>query len=195
MNQLTDVVKQLLIINVIVFVAQQLMNLNFGILYFPGSEHFMPFQFITYMFLHGSIGHIFFNMYALAMFGPSLEAYMGPKRFLFYYIMCGLGAAVLQILVWWVIAGYQTDLPYSMLGASGAVFGLLAAFGIYFGRTRMMLLIPPVELEARYMVLIYAGLELFLGVGGYNTGVAHFAHLGGAIMGLLLIFYWRKFGH
>ncbi|MDX1942729.1 MAG: rhomboid family intramembrane serine protease [Saprospiraceae bacterium] len=167
-------------------------------MFFPGSEYFRPFQIVTHMFMHDGFMHIFFNMFALYMFGPPIETMWGSRRFLFYYLFVGLGAAALHLFVTYLEIQYGGVSPYRynvpMLGASGAVFGLLAAFGMLFPNNVIQLLFPPIALKAKYFVLIYAGIELFMGLSRFNSGVAHFAHLGGALFGFLLILYWQKFG-
>lgn len=221
MYRITDVVKHLLIINILMYFgsmllgnpAPELMNdlvnergdVVFGdwgryrlAMFFPASEYFRPFQIVTHMFMHGDIGHLFFNMFALFMFGPPLEATWGGRRFLVYYLFTGFGALALYLLVQNIELGAADTSPFlmnvPMLGASGAVFGLLLGFGMLFPNSVIQLIIPPIPLKAKYFVMIYAGIELFLGLGNFNTGVAHFAHLGGALFGLLIILYWRRFG-
>ncbi|MEZ4962485.1 MAG: rhomboid family intramembrane serine protease [Saprospiraceae bacterium] len=201
---LSDVVKNLLIINVIAYIATHLTG-EFGqewlirlSVFYPSSAYFEPYQIVTYMFMHGNVTHIFFNMFALYMFGTPIEMAWGPKRFLFYYLFTGFGALVLQFLVQFIALKQGWEDPesinYPMLGASGAVFGLLAAYGMQFPNSILQLIIPPVRMKAKYFVIIYAALELFLGVSGFQTGVAHFAHLGGALFGILIILYWRQKG-
>lgn len=201
-NLLPDVVKNLLIINVIVFLGQQLFSMKFGYelsekfgLHFMLSDSFRPFQFITYMFLHGSFTHLLFNMLALYMFGTSIENYWGSKRFLIYYIICGVGAA----LVHYAIFFFTSDLDSSMLdfpviiGASGAVFGLLLAYGMMFPNQviYVQFIIP---MKAKYFVALYGAIELFSGLNNSPTdNVAHFAHLGGMLFGFVLIRYWKKY--
>ncbi len=200
---ITDVVKRLLIINIIVFfgaafiLPPEFTNTWLAV-YYPSSEYFQPVQVITYMFMHGSLTHLFFNMFGLYMFGPPVEYSWGPKRFLFYYLFTGLGALVLDFAVKYVQInhmGYSpeiADIP--MVGASGAIFGLLAAFGLLYPNNIIQLLFPPIPMKAKYFVLLYAGLELYLGISGRQAGVAHFAHIGGALFGFLLIIYWRNSG-
>ncbi len=153
------------------------------------SVHFMPYQLLTYMFLHANMQHLFFNMFALWMFGRTLEYELGSKRFLVYYLVCGVGAALLQLAI-------GTLFPYSLtVGASGAVFGLLLAFGVMHPNATIMLLIPPIPMKAKWFVILYGALELLLGLRNSPAdNVAHFAHLGGMIWGLLLLLYWRKRG-
>ena len=208
MYRITEVVKHLLIINILMYVGTLLLGDFLGSLgrlqlamFYPASPFFEPYQIVTHMFMHGNTMHLFFNMFALFMFGPPLEASWGPKRFLFYYLFTGFGALGLYLLVQYfeissiMDAKTQWDMINSpMLGASGAVFGLLLGYGMLFPDNVIQLLIPPIPLKAKYFVMIYAGIELFLGLGNFNTGVAHFAHLGGALFGFLLILYWRRYG-
>ena len=195
MIRLTDVVKQILIINVLVFLAQMTFGLEKFMLYYPPTEQFQPYQLITHMFMHGGFTHLLFNMFSLVMFGPHVETFLGPKRFLLYYFFSGLGAAGMQIFALYLGHGWDPNLPFAMLGASGAIFGLLAAFGYYFPNTIMQMIFPPIALPAKYMVIIFGVLELGIGVARIDSGIAHFAHVGGAVFGLLLILYWRKFGY
>lgn len=201
---ISDVVKNLLIINILAYIATHLTG-EFGqewlirlAVFFPASDYFRPYQVITYMFMHGGFTHIFFNMFALYMFGTPVEMAWGPKKFLFFYLFTGLGALVLQFIVQYIeisqgwVSAESIDIP--MRGASGAVFGILAAYGMQFPNSIIQLIIPPVRMKAKYFVLIYAGLEVFLGVGNFMPGVAHFAHVGGALFGFLLIMYWRSRG-
>lgn len=220
MLRVTDVVKHLLAINVLVYVGTLLMGdpnsrtmldlinevqtdfSSWGrymlALFFPTSEYFRPYQLITHMFMHANLTHIFFNMFAVFMFGPPLESIWGPRRFLFFYFFAGFGALALHLFVQYLqiqtgaVSPYSVNVP--MLGASGAVFGLLLGFGMMFPESIIQLIFPPIPIKAKYFVLIYAGIELFLGLSGFESGVAHFAHLGGALFGFLLILYWRKFG-
>jgi membrane associated rhomboid family serine protease len=201
---ISDVVKNLLIINILSYVATHLTG-DFGqewllrlSVYYPGSDYFRPYQIITYMFMHGGFTHIFFNMFALYMFGTPVEMSWGPKKFLFFFLFTGLGALVLQFMVQYVEISQQSvnldAINTPMLGASGAVFGILAAYGMQFPNSIIQLLIPPVRMKAKYFVVIYAALEVFLGIWDFMPGVAHFAHVGGALFGFLLIMYWRSRG-
>ena len=147
---------------------------------------FAPWQLVTYAFLHGGLWHVAFNMFALYMFGGPIERVFGTRRFLLYYFVCVVSAALTQLAVAAMLGGL-----YPTIGASGGVFGLLLAYGMYFPHNRVMLLFPPIPLPARVFVTIYAVLELFLGVTGSQEGVAHFAHLGGMIGGYLLLRFWR----
>ncbi len=148
---------------------------------------FQPWQVITYAFLHGSVAHIFLNMFALYMFGGQLETLFGPKRFLNLYLASVITAAISQLLY----AGMAGGEPYPTIGASGGVFGVLLAFAMYFPHRTIVLLIPPIPMPAWLFVVLYGALELFLGVTGTQAGVAHFAHLGGMVGAWLLIQYWR----
>jgi membrane associated rhomboid family serine protease len=147
---------------------------------------FEPWQLVTYAFLHGGLVHLAFNMFALYMFGGAIERVFGGRRYLAFYLVSVVSAAITQLIV----AGLSGEV-YPTVGASGGVFGLLLAYGLYFPNNRVMLLFPPIPLPARTFVLIYAVLELFLGVTGSQAGVAHFAHLGGMVGGYLMLRYWR----
>jgi len=151
---------------------------------------FYPWQVLTYGFLHGNFAHIFFNMLALWMFGREIEMRWGSKRFATYYFTCLIGAGLIQLIVC-SLSLKGGGVPYPTIGASGGTFGILLAFGMLFPYRRVMLLFPPIPMEARYFVIIFGGLELFLGASGLRTGIAHFAHLGGMLFGFLLILYWR----
>ena len=165
------------------------------------------------MFLHGSLTHLFMNMFALWMFGRALEYTLGSKRFLTYYMVTGIGAGLLQMAVGWIeIARLQAIAqemggltPYMQsvimqranvltIGASGAVFGVLLAFGMMYPNSIIMLLIPPIPIKAKYFVIGYGVIELLLGVVGSRSGIAHFAHVGGMIFGFFLLYYWKKRG-
>ena len=200
-TNLPPVTKALLIANGVVFLLQHLLGPAFdpfqlwplgGGAYDPyGPAHeFLPWQLLTYGFLHGSLPHLLFNMLALLMFGAPLEYTWGNKRFLTFYLVCVAGAGLCQLVVasWAVANGHP---PYATVGASGGVFGLLLAYGMLFPNQRVMLLIPPIPMRARTLVIVYGAIELFLGVTGAAPGVAHFAHLGGMLFGWLLIRYWR----
>ena len=200
---LTDVVKNLLIINIVVFLVgtyalpPEVAN-HWLAVHYPTSPYFQPVQLITYMFMHGGFQHLLFNMFGLYMFGPPLEYNWGPKRFLFYYLVTGFGALVLHFGVEYYqmnFMGYPSELgDIPMVGASGAIFGLLAGYGLLYPENELQLLFPPIPIKAKYFVLMYAGVELYLGVSGRQIGIAHFAHLGGALFGFLLIMYWRNGG-
>lgn len=154
---------------------------------YPSEVAFRPWQLVTYAFLHGNTMHLFFNMLALYMFGSDIERVFGRRRFAIYYLVCVVTAAVAQLAV----ATVSNAPPYPTVGASGGVFGLLLAFGLYFPRRMVMLIFPPIPLPAWLFVTLYGALELFLGVTGTQQGVAHFAHLGGMLGGYLTIRSWR----
>ena len=209
------VTKNLLIINVLCFLGAMVarrygvdLNDMLGLHFFLASD-FNPAQLITYMFMHANFQHIFFNMFAVWMFGRTLEMVWGPKRFLFYYILCGIGAGLIQEGVQWVdyavnlsqyervntgISIISMDEYLNLLttvGASGAVYAILLAFGMLFPNSEMFIFPLPMPIKAKYFVIGYAVLELVLGITG-GDGIAHFAHLGGMLFGLILIIYWRK---
>lgn len=261
LGNMPPVVKNLLILNVLFFIATYALQ-AVGIdlteklaLYNFQSPYFKPYQLVTHMFMHGGLAHIFFNMFALVMFGKVLETVWGPKRFLIFYLVTGLGAAVTLSFVNYLSlhhlhdamqaflntptpegllsfvreylpnasAGvneflntyssnpnnasniaqasdivqkiYELHLNVPTVGASGAVFGVLLAFGMLFPNTQLMLLFPPIPIKAKYFVLIYGLIELFAGVIPHqNDNIAHFAHLGGMLFGFLLIKYWSSKG-
>ena len=263
MNRLTPVVKNLLIINILLLVLTYLLLNITGFdlkrilaLFYFESDYFRPHQFVTHMFMHGDFWHLLFNMYALWMFGKILESVWGSKRFLFYYLFTGLGAAALHTAVSWyeiseftkqanlflinptpeVFAQFATDnaslfnrealnsfieswfenpsnpdyvasavenvenitkqmINIPTVGASGAVFGLLLAFGMLFPNTELMLMFIPIPIKAKYFVMGYGAIELFYGVSQIpGDNVAHFAHLGGMVFGFILIKYWGNKG-
>lgn len=205
---LPTVTKNLLIINGIIWLAQFVLynrtNIDltqqFG-LHFPASDHFRIYQLVTYMFLHNpfSISHVFFNMFAVFMFGRTLEQVWGPKRFLTYYMVTGIGAGLVQILIMYIrISAEVPPEMFSMVnsitvGASGAVFGILLAFGMLFPNAQLFIIPFPFPIKAKWFVIGYGLLELVFGVAN-RTGdnVAHFAHLGGMLFGIFMILYWRK---
>jgi membrane associated rhomboid family serine protease len=231
---LPPVVKNIIMLNVLMLLAYYGAGRVFSIdlnavlgLYFPKSEQFMPVQIVTHMFMHGGFWHLFFNMYALFIFGQVLENVWGPKRFFIFYMVCGLGAALTHESV---IAFQYNNLANSLspenlqlvlnegtayfnkgqgfidptmqslqillntptVGASGAIFGVLLAFGVLFPNTQLMLLFPPIPIRAKYFVMVYGALELYLAVTQPGSNIAHAAHLGGMLFGYLLIRYWRK---
>lgn len=147
---------------------------------------FHVWQLVSYSFLHGGLLHLFFNMFALWMFGTGIETAWGSQRFLLYYFVCVIGAALAQLAV---VAA--TGSLYPTIGASGGVFGILLAFGMRFPNQHILLLIPPIPIKAKWFVVFYALLTLYFGISGTRAGVAHFAHLGGMLTGLVLILYWR----
>ncbi|HTE00345.1 MAG TPA: rhomboid family intramembrane serine protease [Mucilaginibacter sp.] len=220
---LTPVVKNLLIINIIFFVATFVLRHTFDMekwlaVYYFNSPQFRLWQIISYMFMHGSIGHIFFNMLALYMFGPILEYSVGPKKFLNLYFICGIGAIIIQMLVqaiqvYGLTGGIVIQHPelessyYAfganaqklaeiyftpVVGASGAIFGVLVAFAMLYPNMEMMILFIPVPVKAKYIIPVYIVIELWLGIGRYGgDNVAHFAHLGGALFGFIMVKFWR----
>lgn len=235
MSSIPVVTRNLLIINVLAYFAtvmlKDIVNLNnYLSLHYITSSLFMPHQIITYMFMHGGISHLFFNMFAVFMFGRVLETVWGPKKFFVYYIITGIGAAALQMIVtYFRLQSLEATLPAeiistvynegaaiiaqglnytnplygdlngllngAMLGASGAVFGILVAFGMLFPNAELMLLFPPIPIKAKWFVIGYGVIELSLGVvDRVGDNVAHFAHLGGLITGLIILLYWRKKG-
>lgn len=209
------VTKNLIIINVLVFfgtlVAQRYgidLTNYLGLHFFLASD-FNPAQLITYMFMHGGFSHLFFNMFAVFMFAPILEQTWGPRRFLFYYILCGIGAGLIQEGVQYIqyITEYAQYTQFNVgrivsqgeflnmlttVGASGAVYAILLAFGMLFPNNRMFIFPLPFPIKAKYFVAGYALIELYSGVANSADNIAHFAHLGGMIFGLILILYWRK---
>ena len=192
-RNIPTITKNLLIINILVYLATIVMELRgvdiafYGGLHYYGSPFFHLYQFITYQFLHGSFQHLFFNMFALWMFGCVIERVWGPKKFLFYYLVCGIGAGLSQELVQMLMGSYSLT-----IGASGAVYGILLAFGMTFPNERIFIFPLPVPIKAKWFVCIYAGIELFSALGSAGDGVAHMAHLGGMLFGFLLIRYWQK---
>ena len=191
-SAIPTVIFALLVANGLLFAAQQLqpefLLYNFA-LWPAGSPRpeFHIWQLLSYGFLHGNLNHIFFNMFGLWMFGRDIERMMGARRFLIYYLTCVIGAGIVQLTV----AGTQGGI-YPTIGASGGVFGILLAFAMAFPNRVIMLLFPPIPMKAKYFVLMYGLLELYLGLSGGAPGVANFAHLGGMFFGFMLIQYWRK---
>lgn len=192
MRSTTPVVLNLIIINALVYVAQMIMDKTTGLtqylaLYSYQSEYFKPYQLVTHMFAHSpdTIFHILFNMYALWMFGSVLERVWGAKKFLIFYMICGLAAGVAQM--------FAMDINGSAVGASGAIMGLLAAFAYLFPNTQFYILPFPFPIKAKYMAAIYAAIDLFGGLhpGGADN-IAHFAHLGGMVMGFILVIIWGR---
>ena len=217
MNNIPTMTKNLLIVNVLAFIATFVFERSgidltrmLGLHFFLASE-FHIYQFITYMFLHGGFTHILFNMFALWMFGSVIERVWGPKKFLFYYICCGVGAGFTQELVQYItysmegIAAYQyvnaggvqmtTDAYINLwttIGASGAVYGILLAFGMIFPNERLFIIPFPFPIKAKWLIVGYIAIEMFSAMSGPGDGVAHMAHLGGMLFGFLLIRYWQK---
>lgn len=240
MRNVTETVKQLIIINILFFIGTQLVSgpaYQYLALFFPENSDFMPWQPITYMFMHGGFMHILFNMFALYSFGSALEQFWGGKKFLFFYISCGLGAALLHLGVNYyefhsgmnalVDAGFSQSEILSLLnegkfdsrwadvigqsglssmassfivpavGASGAIYGLLVAFAFMFPNAQLGLMFIPVPIRAKYFVPGILLVDLILGLKGEaifggGSGIAHFAHLGGALTGFLMMYYWKK---
>jgi len=228
------VVKNLILLNVILLLIDFVVKSTFGVnltqvlgLYYVESEYFNPFQYITHMFMHGGLTHLFFNMFALWMFGRILEGVWGSKRFFIYYFVTGLGAAALHSFVHWIefsslkaqMSPEQIQTVYQegarafeqgknfvnpllgkmniilntpTVGASGAVFGVLLGFGMLFPNTRLMLLFPPIPIKAKYLVIGYGVLEIYLAFSQPGSNIAHFAHIGGMLFGFILIKYWNK---
>lgn len=207
LSNIPPVTKNIVAINILLFIAtlvnQQFMVENFAMFY-PASPFFRPWQIITHMFMHGGFWHIFFNMYSLLMFGMIVERSLGSRRFLIFYFVTGLGAALLHTGVEYAEAqiylssgssiGYHNLLMTPTLGASGAIYGVLIGYAMLYPESRLTLLFPPVTLTAKWMVIIFAIIELVTGITGTADGVAHFAHLGGMLFGWLLILWWRKRG-
>jgi len=223
MRNIPIVTKNLLIVNVVAFLITYIMGkdasggyvLNdlLGLHFFLASD-FQPYQLITYMFMHGGFEHIIFNMFALWMFGCVVERVWGPKKFLFYYIACGLGAGLFQELAQfgqfyliaseqfpsmsigqlWTIGHNSADVlnGWTTVGASGAIYGILLAFGMIFPEERMFIFPLPVPIKAKYFVIGYAAIELVSAIATTGDGVAHTAHLGGMLIGFFMIRYWRR---
>lgn len=210
MANVPTVTRNLIIINIIVFVAtlinQDFMTRTFA-LFYPTSSMFHLWQIVTHMFMHGGFWHILFNMYTLWMFGSVLERMIGEKKFLIFYFVCGLGAVALhtgveylQVQAWIANGSAAALQSYGALkmtptvGASGAIYGVIIGYAMLFPESRLTLLFPPVTLSAKWMVIIFAAIELLTGITGAAASVAHFAHLGGMLFGWLLITYWKKKG-
>ena len=234
-NKLTDAIKHLIIINVILFVAPQLLKLDFTnilALHFPKNEHFGIWQYVTHMFMHGSFSHILFNMYGLWAFGTPLEQMWGKKKFVFFYFSAGIGAGLIYTLAnYYQFNGIYEQLMnfglsasdiqdilnvgsyndsrillsneemikfYSLyhtpaIGASGAVYGVLVAFGMYFKDAKLALIFFPVPIAAKYFIPVIILGDLFFGMTKYSIGnIAHFAHVGGALIGFLIAWYWKR---
>lgn len=156
------------------------------------SGYFMPWQLVSYMFLHADLSHIFFNLFALWIFGQAIENLWGTKRFYIYYFLTGIGAGIIHLLFsLYFNEPSASDAIYGTIGASGAVFGLLLAFGMMFPNQYIFLLIPPIPIKAKYFVAIYGIVELFSGLSRPDSGIAHFAHLGGLVVGFILIKLWK----
>ncbi|MDQ1332287.1 MAG: Rhomboid protein [Bacteroidota bacterium] len=231
---LPPVVKNIIMINILMLLAYYAVRSVFGVdlngilgLYFPRSDSFKPLQILTHMFMHANFWHLFFNMYALYIFGMVLERVWGPKRFFIYYMITGLGAALVhetviafeynklmnlldpdqiqlvlnegatyisegQVFTDPTMKDLQILLNTPTVGASGAIFGVLLAFGMLFPNTQLMLLFPPIPIKAKYFVIAYGVIELSLAITQPGSNIAHAAHLGGMLFGYFLIRYWRK---
>lgn len=204
MSKIPPITAVLLVANIVIFLLQQVAGeallLNFAL--WPLGPHqpvqladgsvvpvgFEIWQLISYSFLHGGVAHIAFNMFALWMFGAPVENVLGPRKYTFYYFACVLGAAFAQLATLYF---FQPDHFYPTLGASGGVFGLLLAFAVLYPKAKVFLFFIPAPIPARIAVVGYMAIELYLGVTGTQAGVAHFAHLGGAVVGFGLIQFWR----
>jgi membrane associated rhomboid family serine protease len=188
MPSLPPITQALLLINVAAFAIDFVFGrvLTQWLALWPIGHGFLPFQVVSYAFLHGSIEHLFFNMLGLWMFGGELERVWGAKRFIHFYTASVLAAAGAQLLLTSLLGSI-----FPTVGASGGLFGLLLAYAMMFPNRTIMPLFPPIPMKAKTFVAIYGGLELLLGVSGTQSGVAHFAHLGGMLGGFLMIRYWR----
>jgi membrane associated rhomboid family serine protease len=187
-NSLPPATRAIIAANVVVYLLQSFSGDTLVQLFalWPIGAGFQPWQLITYAFLHGSVAHIFFKMFALFMFGRALEYFWGSRRFVVFYVACVIAAGLTQL---WMSS--LSGSAEATIGASGGVFGLLLAFAMYFPRQRITLLFPPIPMPAWLFVTLYGALELVLGVTNTEAGVAHFAHLGGMLGGALVILYWR----
>ena len=229
MGNITETVKHLIILNVILFVVPQFLNLdltNILALHFPQNEHFGFWQYLTSTFMHGSFGHILFNMYGLYAFGTPLEQIWGKKKFLFFYFSTGIGASIIYTLVNYyqfndafeklielgatkmeimklmdptfiyndeILQTVNSLYNTSALGASGAVYGVLVAFGLYFKEAKLAMIFFPIPIAAKYFIPILLLGDLFFGMTRYSLGnIAHFAHVGGALVGFIIAWYWKK---
>ena len=208
----------LIIANFVVWLACAILPIGdaireYGMLYWIGSEKFHAYQFFTYMFLHADFQHMFFNMFSLWMFGRTLEIDLGPKKFLTYFFVCGVGAALLHMGVaameWLNIKSHiaaeaatmgvsaaqlanKIFTNHAMLGASGAVMGVVMSFGVLHPNAMVMLMFPPIPMKAKWFVVVFLVIEFSAGVVGVSDSIAHFAHLGGMLWGWLLLRYWKK---
>ena len=236
MGRITEIVKHLLIINIIFFFASSVLGeimYDLFAMHYPNNPNFFIWQPITHMFMHGDLTHIMFNMFGLWMFGTPIEQMWGKKKFIFFYISAGLGAVLLQTIIYHIdivsvnqiLSDYglsrgEIDLFYEtgrlntsliqtigedklfsgiqsfkalMVGASGALYGILVAFAMLFPNVQLMLLFPPIPVKAKYLVPILILFDLFFGFTSYSVGpIAHFAHVGGAITGFVMMWYWKK---
>ena len=193
-NNTPPAVKNIIVINILVFLAQKMlpnglgeMLTNYGALYFWENPAYHTYQYITSMFLHDSIAHLFFNMFMLWMFGRILEYEIGSKRFVLYYLISGIGASLFFMCANWIIYNPLVGL----IGASGAIYGILMAFAVMHPNERIALMFFPVPVKAKYFVLGMIGLEFLLGVLQTGSPVAHLAHVGGMLFGYALLRYWK----
>ena len=186
--------RNLFLINAIMFIATCI-NQNFMIgtfaMFYPTSPFFHWWQPVTHMFMHGGFWHIFLNMWCLLMFGSALERSIGSKKYVLFYFVAGLGAVAVHTLVQY-LQGPMLNVP--TLGASGAIYGIQIGYAMLYPNDIWTLVFPPVSMKAKWFVLIFIAIELFTGITGTADGVAHFAHLGGALFGFLLMLYWKKTG-
>ncbi|MDJ0646664.1 MAG: rhomboid family intramembrane serine protease [Flavobacteriaceae bacterium] len=195
MGRLTEAIKHLLIINVLFYVVtyfvpnmQEKMFELFA-LFYPTSDFFKPWQFVSHMFMHGNTIHIIFNMYALWAFGSPLEQMWGRNKFLFFYFSAGLGAALIYTLANY----YMQTFDAIAVGASGAVYGILVAFGMKFPNAKLALIFLPIPIAAKYFIPLILFGDIFFGFTSYSVGnIAHFAHIGGALIGFIIMMYWRQ---
>lgn len=189
MNNVPKAVKHIILINVCMLVLTvlntPLMDRMFALN--PITFIYKPWQLVTYMFMHGGIGHLFFNMYTLYIFGSVLENIWGTKKFLTFYFVTGIGAALIHIAVQYLTGNFALT-----VGASGAIYGILMGYAMLYPDSVLTLLIPPISMKAKWFVLVFAGIELLFGVTGTQAGVAHFAHLGGLVFAFLLLMFWKK---
>ena len=236
MGRITEIVKHLLIINIIFFFASSVLGeimYDLFAMHYPNNPNFFLWQPITHMFMHGDLTHIMFNMFGLWMFGTPIEQMWGKQKFIFFYISAGLGAVLLQTIIYHIdvvsvnqilseygLSKGEIDLFYEtgrlntsliqsigedrlfsgiqsfkalMVGASGALYGILVAFAMLFPNVQLMLLFPPIPVRAKYLVPILILFDLFFGFTSYSVGpIAHFAHIGGAITGFIMMWYWKK---
>ncbi len=236
MGRITEIVKHLLIINIIFFFASSVLGeimYDLFAMHYPNNPNFFIWQPITHMFMHGDLTHIMFNMFGLWMFGTPLEQMWGKQKFIFFYISAGLGAVLLQTIIYHIdvvsvnqilseygLSKGEIDLFYEtgrlntsliqsigedrlfsgiqsfkalMVGASGALYGILVAFAMLFPNVQLMLLFPPIPVRAKYLVPILILFDLFFGFTSYSVGpIAHFAHIGGAVTGFIMMWYWKK---
>jgi membrane associated rhomboid family serine protease len=191
MNSLSPITRALILANAGIYLVQVLAGdyVMYRMALWPvNSLLFQPWQLVTYGFVHAGFAHLFFNMFALYMFGSEIERVLGARRFLIYYFVSVVGAGLLQMLIM-PLLGREFG---PMVGASGGVFGVLLAFGMFFPQRRVMLLIPPIPMRAWVFVTLYGLIELAMGVFATQQGVAHFAHLGGMLAGFLLLSFWRN---